>query len=346
MTPDFDIPEVHPLDKVAEARIWATLDEKTKPRRSLGELEHLAARLFTIRTPSSEPRAAVVVMASDHGVAEEGVSAYPQQVTGQMLLNFQHGGAAINALCKSAGADLIVVDIGTMGPTPRGVRNEKVREGSANMTKGAALTLAETRAAMRVGLRLAEELSSREYDLVALGEMGIGNTTAASALTAALLNVSLEHVVGHGTGIDEQRRTHKRMIVGRALHRHRDAQTPIEWLSRVGGLEIAGLTGLVLGAAHRGMGVVLDGFITGAAALVAARLQPAVAQYCFASHQSTEPGHAAILDALGLRPLLRLELRLGEGSGAALSLPLFRAAAHIYREMATFDSAGVSKQSD
>ncbi len=346
MTATFTPPSIEPLDQTTLGHIWAQLDDKTKPPRSLGLLEDTAARLFTIRPTSREPRAAVVVFAADHGVVDEGVSAYPQEVTVQMLRNFAAGGAAINALCASAGAELIVVDVGSSGPTPAGVRDENIRRGSDNLARGPALTENEVHQALEVGMRLATELADAGHDIVGLGEMGIGNTTVASALTAALLRAPVEQVVGRGTGINDARLAHKRLVIARALERHAAARSASDWLCRVGGLEIAALCGLVLGAAHRKLAIVLDGFITTAAAVVAAAMAPTCKEYCFASHLSTEPGHAVALRALGLRPLLQLDLRLGEGSGAALSLPLFRAAAHIYHDMATFESAEVSRQGE
>ena len=337
------LPYVPPIEKDAFTRVWADLNAKTKPPGSLGQLEELAARLFALHPMGEAPRAAVVLFAADHGVAEEGVSAYPQEVTMQMLTNFSRGGAAINALCGAADADLYVVDVGTHGATPPGVRDQKIRRGSANMTRAPAMSLEDTEAALGVGLRLADELAGNGYDLIGLGEMGIGNTTSATALTAALLQCPVERVLGNGTGISDRQRAHKGEIVERALRRHGGSRPPLDWLARVGGLELAALVGLALGAAHHRRAVVLDGFITGAAALAACRLVPTCVEYCFASHLSAEPGHALILEALALKPLLRLDLRLGEGSGAALSLPLFRAAAHVYHRMATFESAGVSR---
>lgn len=339
--PNFDVVALDPRQLALHQQ---HLDQKTKPRGSLGQLETLAARLFSIRTPAPEPRAAVVVFAADHGVAAEGVSAFPQEVTRQMLLNFAEGGAAINALCAAASAELLVIDVGTKGPTPAGVREEKICHGSANMALGPALTAAQARAALDVGRRVAGELAEQGFDLVATGEMGIGNTTAAAAVAAIITGAPLATLVGRGTGVDDTGLQRKQAVLQRILARHAGVRAPFDVLQRVGGLELAALVGLVLGAAERRVAVVLDGYITGAAALLAQGICPQVTDYCFASHCSVEPGHAVILSTLGLRPLLDLDLRLGEGSGAALSLPLFRAAAHVYNDMATFAQAGVSQE--
>lgn len=341
--PTFDIVA---LDPRAVAHHQRALDRKTKPRNSLGQLETLVCRLFSIRTPPPQPRAVVVVFAADHGIAAEGVSAYPQEVTGQMLLNFARGGAAINALCASAGAELLVIDVGTSSATPAGVRDEKLGQGSANMVRGPALSQSQALAAIDVGRKAANELAEQGVDLVATGEMGIGNTAAAAAVTALITGAPLETLVGRGTGLDDAGLSRKRAVLERVVVRHAGASTPLEVLQRVGGLEIAALVGLILGAAERRLAVVLDGYITGAAALLAQRICPQVTDYCFASHRSVEPGHTVVLSALGLRPLLDLDLRLGEGSGAALSLPLFHAASRLYHEMATFEQAGVSQEGE
>jgi len=343
------LPNVTPIAAESLERAWAQLDTKTKPPRSLGQLEELAARYSAVRRnlKPPTPKAAIVVMAADHGIAEEGVSAYPQQVTAQMIANFTAGGAAINALCRSCGAELIVADLGSLSSPPKGVRDHRVRAGSRNALREEALTLDEVTSAIRVGLGIAAELAERSINVVGLGEMGIGNTTVASMLSATFCKRSVSELVGRGTGVDDLGLQRKRNVAREALAKHRpDPNDPLDVLCKIGGLEIAGLVGLAIGAASKGMAVVLDGFITTAAALVARALRPSLTDYLFASHRSVEPGHVVLLQELGLKPLLQLDLRLGEGSGAALSLPLFDAATRVLTEMATFESAGVSEKNE
>jgi nicotinate-nucleotide--dimethylbenzimidazole phosphoribosyltransferase len=314
---------IAPADARAAAAARAELDAKTKPRGSLGRLEELACRVAAIRHGRLD--AVVVVAAADHGVAAEGVSAYPQEVTRQMLANFEAGGAAICVLARAAGAELRVVDCGVGAPT-------------ANISRGPAMSRERAVELVERGIAYAEDL---EMGIVALGDMGIGNTTSASALCAALLPADPERVCGRGTGLDDAGVAHKRAVVRRALAVN-GVNDPLGVLAALGGFEIAFLVGLALGAAAERKVVLLDGFITGAAALVAARLAPDVCDAMVASHVSPEPGHRLVLDALGLEPLLDLGLRLGEGSGAALALPLVHAAPAILDEMATFASAGVT----
>lgn len=341
---------ITPTDAAAEAAARAEMDCKVKPLASLGRLEELAGRVAGIRANPSPPppTAAVVVCAADHGIAAEGVSAYPQAVTGEMLATFATGGAAVCVLARQAGARLIVADLGVVDPPrlpPRGtaILNRRVRAGTANSANGPAMTLGQANRALRIGLDLVGDLVSDGVDLVAVGDMGIANTTTASAVTAALLGVDPAQVCGHGTGVDDDILAHKVATVRRALARHAPAgRPPIEVLARIGGLEIAALTGVILGCAAHRVPVVLDGFITGAAALVAARLAPSSVDAMIASHRSTEPGHGHQLAELGLDPVLDLQLRLGEGSGAALAIPLIVASVALLAEMATFDSAGVS----
>jgi nicotinate-nucleotide--dimethylbenzimidazole phosphoribosyltransferase len=337
---------IQPVDRTAEEAARRELDRKTKPRGSLGRLEELAARLAGIRgTAAPEPfEAAIVVAAADHGVAAEGVSAYPQEVTGQMLANFADGGAAISVLARAAGARLVVVDAGVVTPHAHpGVRNLRLGPGTANAVLGAAMSRELAAEAVRRGVELARELVSEGVTLVALGDMGIANTTSASALACVFLNREPAKLCGAGTGLDEAGIARKAAVVERMLERNRpDSADPLGVLAAVGGFEIGVLTGVALGSAEARAAVLLDGFITGAAALVAARLSPEVSGYFVAAHRSAERGHAAILDALDLEPLLDLGLRLGEGSGAALALPLVAAARSILVEMATFEGAGVS----
>jgi nicotinate-nucleotide--dimethylbenzimidazole phosphoribosyltransferase len=323
------------------------LDDKTKPRGSLGRLEELACQVAAIRgSVAAEPtRKALVVMGADHGVAEELVSAYPQEVTAQMLLNFARGGAAINVLARQAGARVVVVDMGvkTAPPPVPEIRSERVAAGTGNFTREPAMTRDQAVQALETGIRIAEELVAGGVTLLGIGDMGIGNTTASSALTAAFTGAPPEEIVGRGTGVDDEGLRRKIDVVRRALALHHpDAADAVGTLAQLGGFEIAGLAGVVLGAAAARVPVVVDGFICGAAALTATRIAPAVAGSLIASHRSVEAGHRAVLKALGQRPLLDLDLRLGEGTGAALAMNLVDAALAIVREMATFASAGVS----
>ena len=329
------------LESSAAEEARRAYDGKTKPRGSLGRLEDLGVRLAGIRgfVPRSLD-AAIVVAAGDHGVAAEGVSAYPSEVTAQMVLNFAAGGAAINVLARQAGARLVVVDAGVVSPVEAdGVRALRLGPGTASFAAGPAMSEAQARRGLDAGAELVAELAG--VDVVALGEMGIGNTSSASALAAALLAVEPEAVCGRGTGLDDAGVVRKVDAVRRGLAAN-PSREPLAVLAGLGGFEIAVLAGVVLGCARSRVAVLLDGFITTAAALVAVRLEPAAAEVLVASHRSPEPGHALLLDALGLEPLLDLGLRLGEGSGAALALPLLRSAVAILAEMATFADAGVT----
>jgi nicotinate-nucleotide--dimethylbenzimidazole phosphoribosyltransferase len=323
------------------------LNELTKPPRSLGRLEDLARDLclMTGECPPAVGEAVIFTLAGDHGVVTEGVSAYPQMVTYQMVENFLNGGAAVNVLARHVGARVVVADIGIAGaPLDRpGLQQRRVAPGTANLARGPALTQDQVVAAIEVGAALVEEERARGLDLIGTGEMGIGNTTAASAVTAAITGLAAEAVTGRGTGVDDATWRRKVEVVTRGLAVNRpDGADGLDVLAKVGGLEIAGLAGVVLaGAAHR-IPIILDGFIAGAAALAAVTLQPEARHYLIAAHRSVEPGHGAILTALGLTPYLDLGMRLGEGTGAALGIGLARAAVAILAEMATFKSAGVS----
>jgi nicotinate-nucleotide--dimethylbenzimidazole phosphoribosyltransferase len=301
------------------------LDAKTKPRGSLGRLEELAVRIAAI-TGELDPRplrSVIVVAAADHGVAAEGVSAYPQEVTRQMLANFAGGGAAVSVLAREAGASVDVVDVGVGRPT-------------GNIAVGPALARGEAEALVERGIE-----HTLDANVVALGEMGIANTTVASALAARLLGVAPEAVCGRGTGLDDDGVARKVEVVRRALAAN-GASEPMDVLAELGGRELAFLAGVAIGASRRNAVVLLDGFISSTAALVAARLEPSAREAMIAAHRSPEPGHALVLAALELEPLLDLRLRLGEGSGAALALPLLQAAVAILADMATFESAGVT----
>ena len=335
-----------PDPRVAEAT-QARLDDKTKPRRSLGRLEDLACQVAAIRgTPElAPPIKAIVVFGADHGVAAEGVSAFPQEVTRQMLLNFARGGAAINVLARQAGARVVVVDMGVVAglPDEPEIRAHRIGPGTRSFARGPAMTRNEAIAALEAGAAIAAELAAEGVTLLGAGEMGIANTTSASAIAAVLTGVSIEDVTGRGTGIDDAALAHKRAVIAQAIALNApDAGDPLDVLAKLGGFELAGIAGLVLGAAAARVPVVIDGFICSTAALLAARLAPAAAGALIASHRSVEIGHRAVLAALGAEPLFDLELRLGEGSGAALAMPLVDAALAVLREMATFSSAGVS----
>jgi nicotinate-nucleotide--dimethylbenzimidazole phosphoribosyltransferase len=332
-------------DTAAAAQAQRRLDALTKPPGSLGRLEEIAVRLAAIS--GRPPRVAAPViftLAGDHGVVAEGVSAYPQSVTAQMVENFLRGGAAVNVLARQAGARVVVADFGvaTSLGMPEGLVVRRIGAGTANMARGPAMTRAQAVAAIEAGAALAVEAIAGGADLLGTGEMGIGNTTAASAITAALTGAPADAVTGYGTGLDESGRARKVAVVRRALEVNApDPADGLDVLAKVGGFEIAGLVGVILaGAAHR-IPVALDGFIAGAAALVADALAPAARDALFASHRSAEPGHALALRHLGLEPYLALDMRLGEGTGAALFVMLARAAAAIHAEMATFKSAGV-----
>lgn len=340
------IARIAPVDLAVARRTQALLDGKTKPRRSLGALEDLACRIAAARgTEIPElPVKAVVVMAGDHGVAAEGVSAFPQEVTWQMVANFSRGGAAINVLARHAGAEVVVVDMGVKVPVDLpGVRSARVGAGTGNIAREPAMTRAQVQVALEAGIAIADELAGKGVTLLATGEMGIANTTSAAALGAHLTGGSPEELTGRGTGVDDAGLARKIEVVRRALALHgAAAAAPLDAVARLGGFEIAGLAGLVLGAAARRVPVVVDGFISSVAALSAVRLAPATAGYLVAAHRSVEPGHRRVLAALDARPLLDLDLRLGEGTGAALAMHLVEAAIRILREMATFESAGVS----
>lgn len=328
-------------------RAWARLDSLTKPPRSLGVLEDIAQRLAVLQqteTPSV-PRKAIVLMAGDHGVTAQGVSPYPSEVTAQMVANFATGGAAINQLAAHAGAKVVVVDVGVAGPLPvtTGVVQARVADGTADMSQGPAMTHEQALAAIRVGIEQVAALAAEGLDLVGTGDMGIGNTTASAALTSVLAGVAPSDVVGPGTGLDTAGVFHKAEVIRNAIAVNApDSEDALDVLEKVGGLEIAGLAGVVIGAASLGIPVVSDGYISGAATLVALRLAPAVRPWVFASHRSAEPGHAVVLDALGLRPVLQLDMRLGEGTGAALAMEIMDAACAVMSGMATFEQAGVS----
>ena len=331
-------------DAAAGAEVQRRLDEKTKPRGSLGGLERLAVRIAGIQRTANPALGTpvVVVCAADHGVAAEGVSAYPSSVTAQMVANYASGGAAVSVLARHAGAQLVVVDCGVAEPLPvPGVLDRRLGPGTASMLRGPAMPRELAISALEAGIGLASELLEGA-GCVALGEMGIGNSTAAAALCCALAGATPEQACGRGTGLDDEGLARKRDVVTRALEFNQPgAHDPLGALAAVGGFELGVLAGLALGAAGRGVPVLVDGYPASSAVLVAAALAPALPASLIAAHRSSEPGHRIVLEKLGLQPLLDLELRLGEGSGAALALPLLGAALAILDEMATFASAGV-----
>ncbi|MGB4067486.1 MAG: nicotinate-nucleotide--dimethylbenzimidazole phosphoribosyltransferase [Nitrospira sp.] len=338
---------IHPVDVSLREKAQARLDRLTKPLGSLGRLEELAASYVAIsgELKPNVPRGVVFTFAADHGVTLEGVSAYPREVTPQMVLNFLRGGAGVNVLARHAGVDVRVVDIGVdyeFGAVP-GLLARKVMKGTNNLAVESAMTRSQAEQAVMIGVELATEVVREGIGLIGTGEMGIGNTTPSAAITAVMTGRPVADVTGCGTGIDESSRRHKIAVIERALDRHRpDMMDPLDVLTKVGGLEIAGLAGVILGAAAARVPIVLDGFIAGAAALIAVGLQPLCREYLIASHRSVEQGHRVVLDHLRLKPLLDLDLRLGEGTGACLGMDLVCAAIKLYTEMATFDEAGVS----
>jgi nicotinate-nucleotide--dimethylbenzimidazole phosphoribosyltransferase len=335
------------------ARARARLDVLTKPIGSLGMLEDIAAQMVSIRQETfAEPlRKAVYVFAADHGITVEGVSAYPSEVTRQMVLNFLAQGAAINVLAKLHRVEMNVVDVGVDADfdTVDSLLNYKVRKGTHNMLWEAAMSDEELAQALRVGFQLADEAMAEGQSLLAVGEMGIGNTTAASAITTILTNKPVALVTGKGAGLDPSAQAHKRRIIEAVVQKHfaeagiHSKPDPLEVLRCVGGLEIAAMTGLVLGATRNGIALVADGFISTAAAAIAFTIEPRVRGYLFAGHQSEEPGHHVLLEYIGLKPILSLGMRLGEGTGAVLAMSVIESALCLYNEMATFASAGVSE---
>ncbi len=339
---------IAPLDREAMAAAARRQDQLTKPTGSLGRLEELAIQLAGIAgspVPALLERKAVIVMAADHGVAEEGVSAYPREVTAQMVLNFLAGGAGINVLARAVGARVVVVDVGVVTELPAhpNLRSMRLGPGTRSLAREPAMSREQAASAIAVGVSVLEREVERGLDVVATGDMGIGNTTAASAVVAAFAGRPAAEVVGRGTGIDDATYARKVRIVAAALALHHpDAADGLDVLAKVGGFEIGGLAGVIIAAAAHGIPVVLDGFISGAAALIAASLAPACTPYLIAAHRSVEIGHRVVLDRLQLRPLLDLDLRLGEGTGAALAMPIIDAALRVHRQMATFAEAHVS----
>lgn len=335
------------LSKEAQRR----LDNLTKPKGSLGRLEEIAKKVVCI-TGDFQPMGknkVVFVMAADHGVAEENVSAYPQEVTAQMVYNFLRGGAGINVLSRHIGVKVVVVDMGVKEKLK--VKNDKLKirkinYGTKNITKGPAMKKSEAIKSLNVGIEVfEEEYKKSKVDLVAVGEMGIANTTSSSAITAVICKKAVEEVAGRGTGVDDLTLKNKIKVIKKALKLNKpDSEDGIDVLSKVGGFEIGGMAGVILGAVSKRIPVVIDGFISSAGALIASVLEPKIKDYLFAGHISEEKGHKVILEYLGLKPILDLNLRLGEGTGAVLAMNIIEAGIKILNEMATFEEAGVSEE--
>ncbi len=345
------VTRIKPLDEVAMAACQDRLDNLTKPLNSLGDFEKLAVRLAGI-TRQSQPRQlqkSIILMAADHGVAAEGVSAYPSEVTAQMVKNFCNGGAAINVFAAHVGAELVLVDVGVAADLAAlpGLRIEKVAPGTANMATGPAMTRQQALAAIEIGITVACEQITQGVQVIGLGEMGIGNTTPSTAIVAAYSDLPLEKLTGRGTGITDSAWQHKIRVIRESLTVNcLDKADPLDVLTKVGGLEIAGLTGVVLAAAAHSTAVVLDGLNTSAAALIACQMNPLVKGYLIGSHLSVEPAHLEALRMMEVSAYLKLDMRLGEGTGAALGMSLIDAGLHMLGDMKTFGEAQVATAQD
>ncbi|TMV44715.1 nicotinate-nucleotide--dimethylbenzimidazole phosphoribosyltransferase [Paenibacillus mesophilus] len=342
------VERIRGLDESAMRDAEKRIDRLTKPPGSLGRLEEIARQIagITGRLQPDLSGKAVIVMAGDHGVCAEGVSAFPAAVTPQMVLNFLNGGAAVNVLSRHVGADVVCVDIGVNADLSHpNLVGRKIRKGTDNIAVGPAMSPDEAVRAIQAGVDIVDDLAERGYGMFATGEMGIGNTTPSSALLAALTGMDIEAVVGRGTGIGDEALRHKRDVIRRALEVNRpNAEDALDVLAKVGGFEIAGLVGVILGAAANRCPVVIDGFISSAAALVASRIAPLASAYMLPSHLSHELGHRVLMEHIGLRPILQMDMRLGEGTGAVMAFPIVEAAVKLMNEMATFESAGVSEK--
>ncbi len=323
------------------------LDNLTKPQGSLGRLEELAKQIVCI-TGNLNPRIkkkAVIVMAADHGVVEEGISAYPAEVTSQMVYNFLKGGAAINVLARHIGAEILVVDMGVAADFEEHqmLMRSKIGYGTKNMAKGPAMTEAQAVRSIEEGIGIAEEMVKKGCDIIATGEMGIGNTTASSAIASVICRTDIESVTGYGTGINDGCLKNKINVIKKAISVNKpNAGDGINVLSKVGGFEIGGIAGIILGCAANRIPVVIDGFISGAGALIASVIAPDSTNYMIASHCSSERGHSIVLNRLDLKPLFDFDMRLGEGTGAAIGISIVEASVKILNEMATFSQAKVS----
>jgi nicotinate-nucleotide--dimethylbenzimidazole phosphoribosyltransferase len=340
---------IEPLDKDAMAKARQRQDELTKPAGSLGRLEELSIQIAGVQHKAKPEikHKVMITMAADHGVVDEKIGNWPREVTAQMVENFLHGGAGINVLARQAGARIVFVDMGVASDLKpdRQLIVKKVDYGTKNIAKGPAMTGEQAVKAIESGIEIVNDELKKGLDIVGTGDMGIGNTTASSAVFAALSGKSVEEVTGRGTGINDEQLQHKISVIKRALAVNSpNPSRPLEVLAKVGGFEIGGLAGVMLGAAAQKVPVVIDGFISGAAALVATAFSPQLKDYLIAAHVSAEAGHAKMLDYLGLKPLLNLGMRLGEGTGAALGIIVAEAAVRSLNEMATFAEAGVSER--
>ncbi|PRX29836.1 nicotinate-nucleotide-dimethylbenzimidazole phosphoribosyltransferase [Orenia metallireducens] len=337
--------EIKELDQAKIREAKQRLDTLTKPQGSLGKLEKIAAKLAGITGDVFAPVdcKAHVVMAGDHGVVEEGVSAFSQEVTVAMIHNFLNQGAAINVLAQQVGAEVIVVDVGVAQEVGvEGLVVKKIKAGTDNFTQKAAMTEAEAIASIEVGIEVVEGLVDRGVNLIGTGEMGIGNTTSSSAIIAACTGLSVDDVVGYGSGIDDKGLARKQEVIKQGLKLNQpDSNNGIDILAKVGGLEIGAMAGMMLAAAAKRVPVIVDGVISGAAALIAQKLEPKVVGYLIPSHKSVEPAHIKTYETLGLEPMLDLDMRLGEGTGAVLAMNLVEAASRIIKEMATFEEIGL-----
>jgi len=344
---------IEKIDYSLSEKTQGRLDNLTKPLGSLGRLEEVARRIVEITKNENPPikNKVIFTMAGDHGITEEGVSAYPKEVTPQMVYNFLRGGAGINVLARHVGARVIVVDMGVAEKIKnqkskiKNFKDKKINYGTKNFTKGPAMKRDEAIRSIEVGIEVFEEEMPNGIDIVGTGDMGIGNTTASSAIVSVITGKPVEDVTGRGTGIDDKTLFQKIVVIKKAISMNKpDGKDAIDVLSKVGGFEIGGIAGVIIACASRRIPVVIDGFISGAAALIAYQLEPKVKDYLIAAHCSVEKGHKVILEFLGLKPLLNLDLRLGEGTGSALAMSIIEASVKILTEMATFQSASVSQK--
>jgi nicotinate-nucleotide--dimethylbenzimidazole phosphoribosyltransferase len=342
---------IHPVSQKLTNELRHKIDFKTKPVGALGELENIALRIGLVQNTLSPTlnKPVIVVFAGDHGITQEGVSAYPQEVTYQMVMNFLNGGAAINVFCKQNKIGLRIVDAGVNYDFPEGTEmliDGKIGKGTKNFLKEPAMSIKEAQKAIDFGAKIVKELHAEGSNIIGFGEMGIGNTSSASALLSIICGLPVEEAVGKGTGLDENGVHHKATIIKSAIQHHGELETPLKILATFGGFEIAQMVGAMLQAAELGMIIMVDGFIASAAFLVAHEIEPNIFDYAVFCHQSEEPGHKKMLNYLKAQPLLNLNMRLGEGTGAAVVYPVIEAAVSFLNEMASFESAGVSPKEE
>jgi len=342
---------IDPLDEEAMEKARKRQDNRTKPKGSMGRLEELSIQLAGIQRkeiPKIDKKA-IIVMAGDHGILEEGIHNWPQEVTAQMVENFIRGGAGINVISRQVGAEVIVADMGVATPLKQDARLlcRNIGKGTKNIAKGAAMTREEAIKAIEAGIEIVSTEAGKGLSLVGTGDMGLGNTSSSAAICAVITGNPVSMVTGRGTGIDDDKLKKKIEAIEKAIKVNQpDKEDPIDVLSKLGGFEIAGLVGVILGAAAHNVAVLIDGFISGAAALIAVEIMPEATNYIIAGHLSVEPGHRIMLDYINLKPLLQFDMRLGEGTGGALAMVTVEASARILGEMATFDEAGVSEKEE